>query len=138
MADELPMSATWPTPSAAPARRVYVGVTPAQRRRAVRQFTSILGLWLLGVAIFGLSIALRSNFPVDLSVLLAFLVPLTLVLLIPFGRLLGQRRRMKSLADAGLICSRCAYSMQGLDQSIEACPECGQPRVHASRATTGA
>lgn len=122
------MSATGPASSSTTTRRVYVGVTPAQRRRALRQSSAILGLWLLGVAIVFIAGWLRASFPVDLTVLLTFIVPVTLVLLIPLARRLAERRQLRVMAEAGLICGHCEYSLQGLDESVARCPECGHLR----------
>jgi DNA-directed RNA polymerase subunit RPC12/RpoP len=107
---------------------VQVGLTEAQRRRAARQVVAIVVLWLFGAAIVSLVNLLSGSNRVDLTVLLGFLVPVTLLLLIAPGRWLARRQHQAALAEAGRICAECGYSTTGLDETITRCPECGHPR----------
>jgi hypothetical protein len=111
-------------------RRVYVGLTEAQRRRLKRNWIGLIVMWCIGASLVPLVQWLSGANRVDLTLVLAISVPVLLALLILPARWLAQRRRHEALAAAGVICEKCAYPMQGLDSSVQRCPECGQPRQH--------
>ncbi len=114
--------------SPSPARRVRIGLSAAQRRQLTHRLICVVGMWLIGAAVVSLAGWLGGSYRIDLTFTLAFIVPISLLLLIRPARLLAERRRNEMLAAAGLICPHCAYSMRGLDQAVTRCPECGHPR----------
>lgn len=115
-------------PEHAPPRRVLVGLSHTQRRRAMRNWVALSVLSCLGLSIVPLAQWLAGSHRIDLTFLLALLVPVALGAMILPARWRVQRNRHASLARAGLICHRCGYALVGLDHGPGNCPECGQPR----------
>lgn len=76
-------------------------------------------------------------FDPDAMFALAIVVPLALLLLGLVAHWIARRRARRALVNAGSICSRCNYSMRGLDETIPNCPECGHPRRLLSKNSQG-